>query len=160
MIPDADVLANAQTACQEIRTQLDHQIRTADSIDTKAWALVTVTGLVSGLIAPRLEVANGAQGVAAFVVFLIAMAIVGSSILAIRPKADFSYGAEPAVLVAELERYPQVSLALGLAEGLAKARAINLAALDRKQAWYTRALLALAASLVGIAVLVYLGALR
>jgi hypothetical protein len=160
VVTDADVLANAQAACQEIRTQLDHQIRTADSIDTKAWALVTVTGVVSGLIAPRLQLDDPERGIPAIIVFLVVMTLVACSILAIRPKADFSFGAEPTALVAELENYVEVSFALGLGEALATARQMNVRALDRKRAWYTRALLALAGSLVGIAWLVYIGAIR
>jgi hypothetical protein len=88
------------------------------------------------------------------------MVLVVCSILAIRPKADFSFGADPTALVAELENYSQVSMALGLAEALATARLMNLRALDRKHAWYTRALMALGGSLVGIAWLVYIGAIR
>jgi hypothetical protein len=160
LVSDADVLANAQAACQEIRTQLDHQIRTADSIDTKAWALVTVTGLVAGLIAPRMQLDDPGRGIPAILVFVVVMVLVVCSILAIRPKADFSFGADPTALVAELENYSQVSMALGLAEALATARLMNLRALDRKHAWYTRALMALGGSLVGIAWLVYIGAIR
>lgn len=117
-------------------------------------------GLVAGLIAPRLQLENPGRGIPAILVFVVVMVLVVCSILAIRPKADFSFGADPTALVAELENYSQVSMALGLAEALATARLMNLRALDGKRAWYTRALVALGACLVGIAWLVYIGAIR
>jgi uncharacterized membrane protein len=159
-LSDAQVLDNAKAACAEIRVQIDYQMKAGDSVDTKAWGLVTVTGVAAGLVAQRLHFSDVQQGWAAFVVFVVAMALVVFSILAVRPRSHFSFGVDPGPLVDNLESYATVGILLAMATSLRKARDLNAAALDRKVFWYTLALAMLGLLLVGLAWLVYLRAVQ
>jgi hypothetical protein len=95
---DEEVVQNAKAAYSEVRAQIDHQIRNADAIDTKATAVITAVGVLAALVAPRFHLdAAIRQGSGAFAL-LIGFVALGCCFLAIRPQADFAFGADPADL--------------------------------------------------------------
>lgn len=158
-IPEAEALENARLIAADLRTQIDYQIRSAESMDTKAWALVTATGLIAGLVAPRVVLDTDVRSWSALVVFLVAIAMVVLCMLTIRPLANFAYGPNPASLIVEMERWSHVALVLAFAESMKDAREKNVIALDAKSTWYQYALITFGGVLVGIGWLVYVGAI-
>lgn len=160
MVADADVLANAEAAYTEIRAQIDHQVRSADSIDTKAWGLVTVTGVVAGLVASRLHLDDAVRAVSTFVVLAVVLALLACCFAAIRPKVIFSYGRKPAALVEQLQAYDRVAIALSIAESMVKSKERNDAALEYKAYWYQWGIVAFGGFLAGLMLLVYVQAIR
>ena len=102
---DADVLANASSACKEIRAMVDHQVTVAQGLDTKARALLTVVVAIAAIVAPRVRLDTPAERVAGLVTLLIAAALAVIVLASLWPR-DCSYGADPEALVASLEKYP------------------------------------------------------
>ncbi len=159
VLTDADVIANADRAYSEIRSMVDHQVRTAAGLDTKAGALLTVVVAVAAIVGPRVQLDGldlQVTGTAAFALALLEALFI---LAALWPR-DFSYGANAADLVASLESYSPASVALARAEWLRDAWTRNDAALDAKHDWYSRGLAVMPFLLVAIAFMVLVGALR
>lgn len=158
---DAEVVENARAAYAEVRAQMDHQIRNADAIDTKATAVITVIGVLAALVAPRLNMDDGLRQWSAAAALALAFGVLACCFLAIRPQANFAFGADPDDLLRDrvAEKYPPAAYWLGVVNGLIAARRQNVIALDRKADWYARALLSLGALLVGIGWLIFIGGL-
>jgi len=156
---DSDVCENARAAYAEVRSQIDHQIRNADAIDTKATAVITVIGVLAALVAPRLAMDEPVRQLSGGIVFVVAFAAMVFCFLAIRPQADFAFGANPEDLVSDrvLEKYPPAAYWIGIVGGLVEARRQNVVALHRKADWYARALLAVGLLLLGIGWLIFVG---
>lgn len=159
LISDRDVLANANATYAEIRAMVDHQVRIAASLDTKAGALVTAVVALAAIAGPHVHLDSTERQVAGFVTFTLALLVAIFVSAALWPR-DFSYGANAEQLVASLESYSQVSVALARAEALRDAWRLNDAALDAKHDWYSRALTMLPLLLISIGAMVVLQAIR
>jgi len=157
---EPDITKNAEAAAAEIRAQIDHQVATATATDTKAAFLLSAELGLAGLVASRVYLDTPERLIAGLIALVALIAVAGPAALALRPRLGFSFGADASSLVAELERYPRVAIALSLAESLAKARDRNAKALDEKQTRYEVGLLALFVLLPAIALMVATGAIR
>jgi hypothetical protein len=149
-VTDHAVIANADRAYAEIRAVLDHQVKTAETLDTKAGALLTITVAAAAIAAPRIRIDSDERLIAGTVAFaligLLATFILGT----LWPRA-FSFGADPSALAEALETYGEASVALARAEAASSAWKRNDDALDSKHLWYSCALLTLPMILLSIA---------
>lgn len=132
-VSDVEVLENARAAAAELRAQIDQQLRTADSLDTRATALLTVgTGAVA-LIAGRLTVETDLHRLAGIAFGAAALWLLGSCLGALSSRSAFAYGADADALVPELEHHSTDVIALTIAKALRDARNREHRA-DRRQA--------------------------
>ena len=153
MIPDREVIANADRAYSEIRAILDLQSKAAESLDTKAGALLTVVVAGTAIAAPRIQL-DSYERVIAGTIALALLALLAIFILgAVWPRA-FSYGADARGLAASLEEYSEASIALARAEAARDAWQRNDDALDSKLLWYACALVALLLSFFAVVYMV------
>ncbi len=159
-ISAAEVLKSASAAVEEIRRQIDHQVRAADTVDTKGAAVLTLTATVAGFAATRVQLDNDVRRVAGVITFVIVLAILGCCIQALKPRAGFSYGANATDLVALVDQYPHEQVMLALADSLRDARNVNVEHLEAKQGWYQNALRLIVAGIVAIAVMVAVEAIK
>jgi hypothetical protein len=159
-ISDADVVANANAACEEIRRHIDHQSDDSSALDTKASALFTFATVVAGIVAARVHLDTPEGAAAGGITFVLALLSVWAAIQTVRPRENFSYGADPDALVGELERYPPSSILLSMAASLASARDLNVAFLDAKQRWYVWSLRLAFVAVVSLALDVQTGGIR
>lgn len=159
-IPEADVLRSAAAAIEEIRRQIDHQAKAADSVDTKGAAVLTFVGTVAGLVATRVHLDSDVRAVAGLVTFAIIVAILACCIQAVRPRAGFSYGANAVDLIALIDRYPNEQVMLAMADSLRDARERNVKHLETKQDWYQNALLLIVAGIGAVGIMVAIEAIR
>lgn len=154
-----DLLENGRLACTELRAQIDHQVHAAESMDTKAWALITAIGVIAGVVAPRVGLTTAVHAWSALVVFAVALITVGFCLRTIWPQTDFSFGPDPDAFVKWLAAYDRTAIALSTAEAMAEARQQNLLALQAKRTWFIGALIAFTSIVGGIGWLVYVGAI-
>jgi L-asparagine transporter-like permease len=159
-IAPRDVLRSATAAVTEIRQQIDHQAKAADSVDTKASAVLTLTGTATGLVATRVHLDTDIRIVVGAVAFLTVLAILGCCAQAIRPRPGFSYGADAKALVSLVDGYSHVIVMVALADSLRDARANNVKHLAAKQSWYQNALYLVIAAVLAVAVMVAVEAIR
>jgi hypothetical protein len=153
VIPDRDVIANADRAYMEIRALLDHQVRTAESLDTKAGALLTVLVAAAAIAAPRLQLDSPDRVTAGIICFALVVLLAAFVLGTLWPRG-FSYGADATALAASLEEYSQASIALARAEAVRDAWQRNDDALDSKHLWYSCSLISLPAILASIGYMV------
>ncbi len=136
-LPGADALANAELARAEFRAQIDQQLRTADSIDTKATALLTGSAAILALVAGRIQVGTDPLRIGATsIMFVIALLLLHLALRAMSSRDDFAYGAEGDALLEALEQERAPTLALSLADALKQARDKNVTAVNGKHRWY------------------------
>lgn len=135
---DPQALTNARNAYADVRTQVDHQIRNADSLDTKATAVITAIGVLAGLTASRLHFESGLQQISGLVTFVVALAAVTCAVLAVKPRDGFSFGPNPDDLVKDNqpERFDDASYALGMLSAIVESRRENVQALEQKARWF------------------------
>jgi hypothetical protein len=157
---DQDVTANAEAAIGETRTQIDIQLKEADSIHAKAAAIVTLTGVAGGIVVGRLHLDTDAQRVAALITALVLAVLLISASQSLRPRTGWSFGADPRALLAIVERYSHKIVLLALAESLVEARELNARVLRAKQEWYARGLRGAVAALLAIGWMIQTGAMR
>ena len=156
---DDEVIANAKVAYTEVRTQIDHQIRNADAIDTKATAIITAVGVLAALVAPGFHLDTTMRQSAGLVALFLGFVVLVCCFLAIRPQRNFAFGANPDDLVRDraAERFLPAPYALAVVGAMVAARLQNVIVLDRKADWYARGLLAMSLLLLSIGWLINLG---
>ena len=160
-LSDADALANAELARGELRAQIEQQLKTADSIDTKTTALLSVGGVILALVGGRIQVGTDPVRIAAaLLTFAIGLAFLACALATIGSRRNFAYGAQGEELVESLEQYPPASIALALAEALRLARNKNDEAVGKKHVWYQRTVGLTFAVAVTVLVLFAVGAIR
>lgn len=138
-LPEADAKANAELARVELRAQIDQQLRTADSLDTRTTALMTAVAAILALVVGRIQVGTDGWRIAAAILLLIvSLAFLYCALRAIASRRDFAYGAAAEELIESLEQYSHVTVALSLAGALRQARNKNADAINAKHAWYQR----------------------
>lgn len=135
------IVANAQATIDEARRHIAAQAKDAETLDTKASALITITSGVVAFALGRAYITTSSQAVAAITTTLYLVLGVTACFQAIRPRRKFSYGASPAFLADLVAKYPHWSVMQQLAASLGRAREENVGYLDTKQGWYERALL-------------------
>jgi hypothetical protein len=157
---DDDVVKSATAAIAEIRQQIGFQAKDADSLDTKAAAIFTVTGAGTGLVVSRLsDFDTAAQVTSGIAGFVVVVALLLSAAQVLRPRQGFSYGAEPSDLVAIIDRVVHKSVLQSLADALVVSRARNVEYLAVKQDWYQRALRGVVAAAIVVGWMIQTGAL-
>lgn len=160
-LPDAEALSNAELARAEFRAQIDQQLRTADSIDTKATALLTGSAAILALVAGRIQVGTELpRVVATSIMFVIALGLLYCALRALSSRDDFAYGAEGKALLGALEQERTPALALSLADALKEARDKNVTAVNGKHLWYQRTVALVFFLALSIASLFAVGAIR
>lgn len=160
-LSDTEALANAELARGELRAQIEQQLKTADSIDTKTTALLSAGAAIVALVAGRVEIEDDSTRIAAAVLMLVvALGFLGCGLATIGSRRNFAYGAQAEELVESLEQYPPASVALALVEALRLARNRNDAAVSKKHVWYQRTVGLLFLLAVTIAVLFAVGAIK
>ena len=147
---DTDVQASAEVTIAEARVQIDLQVKEADSINTKAAGIVTLTGVAAGLVVGRLHVSTDQQRVATLIAAVVLATLLMSASQSLRPRGGWSFGADLRSLLGIIETYPHRVVLLALAEALVGARDQNAAALRYKQAWYARGLRTVVAALLAL----------
>jgi hypothetical protein len=148
---DTDVVASATAAIAEIGRHVDHQSKDAESVDTKAAALLTVSVAGGTLAVSRtLAVDTDPRLLSAVVAGIVAIALVVSLFQALRPRGPFSYGPDPRQLGALIDRETNKAVLLSMTDAFVKSRENNVVFLEAKQGWYQRALRCLVA--IGVAV--------
>lgn len=158
-VSDADVVQNAATAAADIRASIDHQVRTANGLDTKAVATLTVIAAVAAFVAPRFHMDTEPQRWAGTFTFGVVSATVAFVLWSLRPR-DFSYGVHPDDLLASVERYDRAGYAIGHVKGLRSAYHANDRTLDARLRWYLASLVGLAALVAGLGAMLLVGAIQ
>ena len=160
-LSDADALANAELARAELRSQIDQQLKTSDSLDTKTTALLSVGAAIIALVAARIQIGTEPDRIAA-ALFLLAAALtfLVCALATIGSRQNFAYGAQAEELVESLEQYPPAAVALALAEALRLARNKNDAAVNKKHVWYQRTVAMVFVLAVAITALFLVGAIE
>jgi hypothetical protein len=158
--PDDVVIANAETTIDEMRSHIDHQSKDAESVDTKAAAILTVTAAGAALVATRVGMLDTDLRKVSAVVTLVAVAsLIGSLFQALRPRDVFSYGPNPVTMPRNAEELDRAAYLLWIVDSFAAARQGNVDFLEAKQSWYQRAMRCLVATVVGIAWMTQTGAI-
>ncbi|MGO9179281.1 MAG: hypothetical protein ACLQHS_08400 [Candidatus Limnocylindrales bacterium] len=151
---------SAQIIVEEIRRQVDLQVKAADALDTKAMAIFAGTGAVAAFISPRVTVAGNGQAAAAIVTFALLIGALLCLLLAVRPRiAGFSNGPDVADLAAYVNAPPN-ELEAALVPSFVKVRNINENVLKSKGDWIVWALRSLIGAVAGMAAMVVTGALK
>lgn len=159
LLSDEDALANAELARSELRTQIDQQLKTADSIDAKASTLLAAGAAVIALVAGRIEIDGDPLRIAAAILLqAVSLALLFSALRALASRDTFAYGADAQALVDNLEQVRPPELALALVEALRQARDRNNTAVNGKHNWYMWTVGLLFALAVSIAILFAVGA--
>jgi hypothetical protein len=157
---DEEVVQSATAAITEIRGQIAYQAKDADSIDTKAAAIFTLTGVGAGLVLSNLgSLDTNSQVLSAMLTAAVIVALLISAAQVLRPRNGFSYGADPGDLVAIVDREVHKSVLLSLADALVASRQRNVVYLAAKQDWYIRALRGIVAAALSIGWMIQTGAI-
>lgn len=158
-VRDDEVIKNADAAYSDIRASIDHQVRTASSLDTKAVAILTVVAAVAAIAVPRVRLDEMWRQVSGGVTFLAVLATVSCALWSLRPR-DFSYGVHPDDLLRHIERFDRAGYAIGQVKGLRKAYLRNDATLDARLRWYLLALTGMAILVPLLGLMVITGAIQ
>jgi hypothetical protein len=159
-MPPTTDKGSAELIVDEIRRQVDHQVMAASSADTKATALFAGTATVATLILPRIGLTSANQAAISFLALASLVAALGCFIEALRPRTGkFSYGPSAAALGERVGSAPD-ELQVDLAESFVAVRARNEGFLRIKASATTGGLYFLIATLVGMAALAGLGAIK
>lgn len=155
-----DIVSNAQAVIDEARRHIMAQSQDSNALDTKAAALITIASGLFALAATRIHLDTAAQFVAVGASLLFLGLGLNCCFQAIRPRRDFSYGANPSFVAELVPNYPNWSVMHELAVALGEAREKNVKFLSRKQGWYEQSLLTTPFAALGVAIMLYTGALR
>jgi hypothetical protein len=154
-----DIVSNAQAAIDEARRHIAAQSQDSNALDTKAAGLITIASGLFALAVTRIHLGNLAE----FVATGCSLAYFGLGLLccfqAIRPRSDFSNGADPSFVADLAGDYPHWSVMQQLAIALGEAREKNVEFLGNKQGWYEQALVTAPFVALGVTLMVYTGAL-
>jgi hypothetical protein len=154
-----DIVSNAQAAIDEARRHVAAQSQDSNALDTKAAALITIASGLFALAVTRVHLGNLAEYVASGAALLYFVLGLTCCFQAIRPRSDFSNGADPSFLAELAPNYPHWSVMHQLAIALGEAREKNLRFLGKKQGWYEQALVTAPFLALGVTLMVYTGAL-
>ncbi len=158
--PDDEVIANVEAMLAEMRQHVDHQSTDAESVDTKATAILTVTAAGATLVAARIGALDtDIRRLSAFVTVVVLVSLTVSLFQALRPREKFSYGPTPRTMMRYADRQWHKPFMLWMADSFVQARDRNVEFLDAKQGWYQRALRCLVATVIGVAWMVQTGAI-
>ncbi len=155
-----DIVSNAQAAIEEARRHIVAQSQDSNALDTKAAALITIASGLFALAATRIHLDTAAQFVAGGASLLFLGLGLYCCFQATRPRGDFSYGANPSFVAELVPNYPNWSVMHELAVALGEAREKNVKFLSRKQGWYEQSLVTAPFVALGVAMMLYTGALR
>lgn len=155
-----DIVLNAQATIEEARRHIAAQSQDASALDTKAATLITIASGLFVLVATRVHIATPAQYIAGGASLIYLGIGLICCLQAVRPRDDFSYGAYPSFLAELIPNYPHWSVMQQLAVALGEAREENVAFLGQKQGWYEQALVTAPFLALGVALMIYTGALQ
>ncbi len=159
--PDDEVIANIDAAIVEMRVHIDHQSKDAESVDTKATAILTVTAAAAALLAARIGALDtDVRRLSAAVTVLVLVSLTVSLFQALRPRDEFSYGPNPGTMIGYADRQWRKPFLLWMADSFVAARERNVEFLEAKQGWYQRALRCLVATVLGVAWMVQTGVIE
>ncbi len=151
---------SAQIIIEEIRRQVDLQVSAADAMDTKAMAVSAGVVAFAAFIAPRVIVADNWQKLAAVVTLAFLLGALVCLLLAVRPRVGgFSNGPDVGQIAARIDD-PAASLERKLVPAFVGVRNINEAFLNSKSDWIIWALRCLIGTILGMAVMVGVGAIK
>ena len=149
---------SAQMIVEEIRRQVDLQVTAADALDTKAMAIFASAAGVAAFIAPRVTVSSLGQTAAAVGTLALLVGALICLLFAVRPRiGGFSNGPD-VVQVAKRIDDPAGSLERELVPAFVGVRGKNESFLASKGDWTIRAMLCLIGTVVGVSVMVGVGA--
>lgn len=160
-MPDPE-RTSAQIILEEIRRQVDHQVTAADSADTKAMAIFGGAAAVAALIVPRATVSpSDALQIGASIITLgLLVAALICLLQSVQPRiGGFSNGPNVDQLALRIDDQP-ASLEHELVESFVKVRNRNAAFLDSKGGWTINAQGFLIGTVVGMALMVGVGAIK
>ena len=157
-IVDEDVLRNAEAAYTDIRSSIDHQVRTASALDTRAIAVLTLIGAGGALVVPRVHLESADQRVAGFITFALVALTVVFALWSLRPR-DFSYGIHPDDLLSDLEKYDRAGYAIGQVKGLREAYFNNDTSLDARHRWFLFSIVGFGTTILLLGLLAVMGAI-
>jgi hypothetical protein len=151
---------SAQIIVEEIRRQVDLQVSADDAMDTKAMAVFAGVAAVAAFIAPRVVVSNPLQTLAAFGTLVLLLLALGCLLEAVRPRiGGFSNGPNVQNLAKRIDD-PAARLERKLVPAFVSVRDRNEAFLKAKGDWMIWALRCLMVTVVGIAFMVVVGAIK
>lgn len=160
-MPDRE-RTSAQIILEEIRRQVDQQVTAADSADTKAMAIFGGAAAVAALIAPRATVvgSDGLRIAASIATLGLLVAALICLLRSVRPRiGGFSNGPNVKELAAGIDDDP-AGLERDLVPAFVGVRTKNEAFLQSKAGWTIKAQLCLIGTVVGMAVMVAVGAVK
>jgi hypothetical protein len=155
---DEDVMANAAAAIDELQRHIDHQSKDAESVDSKAAAILTLTAAAIPLAATRFGAMDtDAKRWAVLIATVAVGALVVSLFQALRPRSVFSYGPNPTTIGRYADRESRKAFALWMLDSYIAARDINVDFLRSKHGWYQRSLRALISSALAVIWMINVG---
>jgi hypothetical protein len=151
---------SAQIIIEEIRRQVDHQVSAADALDTKALAIFAGAAAVAAFIAPRVTVATPDQIGTSLGTFTFLIGALVCLLFAVRPRiGGFSNGPSADDIALRIDD-PAGSLERELVPAFVSVRTRNEDFLSSKGGWIINAMRFLIATVIGIAAMVGVGAIR
>ncbi len=155
-----DTKRSAQIIVDEIRRQVDLQVKAADGLDTRAMAIFAGVAAVAAVVASRVSLASNTQRLAASVTLVALLAALGCLLQAVRGRiGGFSNGPDVEDLAAYAQ-LPASDLEHELVDAFVKVRQKNESFLKCKARWVIRSLVCLIVTVAGIAWLAVEGGLQ
>jgi hypothetical protein len=157
-MPDVETVDDR--VISELRTQIDHQVSGADSMDTRAAALAAATFALFTFTLPHVDVSTGPRAFVAVLVVLLTLAAIGCFARAILPRKEaFAYGVDVDDLLAA-RAAEEAAFLRAYEKGLRDARVKNETAVQEKAAGVANGLWLLIASGVGLGILLAMGGIH
>ena len=158
--PDA-ILENARAAVADFRAQIDLQVRAAESIETRATAVLTVGAGGVAIVAGRLRVHDVGETIIALVFGGAALALIVTCLMVLASRSSFAYGVDANDLVPLLGQLrSREEITVTMAEALRQGRNANEVSIERKFRPFVFATISLVALALSGAALFAAGAIK
>lgn len=151
---------SAQIIVDEIRRQVELQAKASEGLDTRAMAVFGGVAVVAVLVADRVTVHDVLQGVAAVITLGLLLGALFCLLMSVLPKiGKFSNGPDVSQLGKRISEKPS-DLERELVSSFVKVRGLNEDFLKSKAGWMINALWFLIGTVIGIAFMVGVGAIK